>query len=131
MILDEALTIQGISLDPETIPPGASLTLDPIWAEEEVVMLDGTTRRFQADRCGGWRIELTPGDTYTVPLAVKRAVEAAHAARQPVTIRETLSDPEAERVWTGVLTERPVFTEVPGTGRLLYTYSLKLFQEEP
>lgn len=130
MILDEALSIQGIPLDPETIPPGTSLTLDPIWAEEEVVLLNGATRRYQGDQRGGWRIELAPPDTYAVPLAIKKAVEAAYAARQPVTIRETLSDPEAERVWTGVPTERPVFTEVPGTGRTLYTYSIKLFQEE-
>lgn len=129
-ILPESLTIQGIPLDPVSIPPGSSLTLERLWATEDVTFLDGTSRTYQAEKPGGWLVTLAPPDSYVAPLAVKQAVEAAYASRQPVTLTETLSDPTQERTWSGLLTERPTFTEVPGTGRLLYTYALKLKQEE-
>lgn len=130
-VLQESLTIQGIALGEYGLPPGSSLTAERLWATEEVTLLDGRMRTYQGEKPGGWLVTLAPGEAHVVPLVVKQAVEAAYAARQPVTLTETLSDPTQERTWSGRLTERPTFTEVPGTGRTLYTYALKLKQEEP
>lgn len=129
MILPESLTIQGYPV--LGVPLGAALDIERLRASEDVVMLDGRTRRYQADQPGGWVVTLTPPDTSLIPLACKQAVEAALWAGQPVTIRETLSDPTQERVWTGLLIEKPTLAEAPGTGRLYYTYTLKIRQEEP
>ena len=127
----ETLSIQGLSLEDGlgSVPDGASLSIERLWAEETVTLLSGRMVTLRAESPGGFLVSLAPSDDYACSLEVKRAVEAAYWAGGPVTLTETLSDPGAVRSWSGLLAEKPTFREVPGSERAAYHYAIKIRQE--
>ena len=129
----EYLAIQGLSLRDGlgSVPPGEAIDIERLWATEEVTLLSGKRREYAAESPAGFLVTVAPDEGIAFSLDIKRAVEAAYWARQPITIEETLSDPGTLRTWTGLLAEKPTFREVPGSERQFYRFALKIFQEEP
>ena len=123
MTLLEELEIAGIPW--EWLPPGDAVTAKPLYASEQVFLLSGASVNFRG-ALGGWEFNISPGDTYVVPLATKLLLEAACAAGTPVHLLETYSNPQVRSVWPACTLTRAEFREVSGSERTLYTYALTL-----
>lgn len=123
MPLDEYLEIGGQVW--EHLPPGASVQFKPLYSSSLVEHLNGRVGLYRSP-LGGHEVTIEPGENYVVPLAVKLALEAAHAGGTPVHLVETYQDPGVRQVWPACLLTRAEFAEAPGTDRELFTYRLTL-----
>ena len=125
MILAEYLEIGGVVL--EHLPPGESVTFEGEWISEAVTLLNGQTLTLEADEAPDLLMTVDPGENYVLSLQQKEVLKAIYETKQPFRVLETYSDAEllTERLGC-TFAARPVFREVPGTGRELYTYTLRI-----
>lgn len=121
----ERLNIAGFEF--EYLPPGSSVKIEPVWAEERAFVLGGREILTYAGAASHYLYTLSPGANYVVPLSFKVGLEALHMARAGFALVETYSNPAATRTYGGVRFNKfPEFAEVPGTLRQFFTYSLIL-----
>lgn len=121
-VLLERLELAGFPLT--WLPPGEFAQIKPNYVSEMVQTLTGAV--FMRGPLTGYTLTLNPPDTFVIPLALKRVLNAAFASSSPVSVVETYSDPEVVTSWAGGTLLSYDAKEVAGSKRQYFTYSLTL-----
>ena len=127
----ETLSVGGIDFRdtyPNSVPPGGSVKVTPIWTSEVATLLDGRQRTFRAPNRAGYTVSVTIPDGYGMPAGAAALLMAAAGSFGTVSVTENLSG-QGMQTWTGFV-EEVSLDEIAGTGRQAWRGSFRLRVEE-
>ena len=108
--------------------PPVSSFLQPlaVRAQEEVMLLSGTSALFQNARISHYLVKVTPPANYPIPLELAVVLKQGAESSALLTLVENYTRPGYRRTWGGLILPDSTALEIEGSKRQYFTWGLSM-----